>query len=133
MTGPERLPQGSPPRPDGSEDERPLMRAIRRVEQTLVRETEALRKRQSIDMDDMNRRKSQGLLELSRVGRRLDPKAIDADLERMLRRLRGTLAENRAALDLYLGAAREISATVTSAIREADSDGTYSIDGSVGF
>ena len=97
-----------------------------RLLQLLDRETTALRTRQPVDMDDLCDRKNQALLELSRIGRRLEAGAIDAELRPVLHELREKLDENRAVLKLHLQAVGEVAEILAAAIRDADSDGTYS-------
>lgn len=110
--------------PQGSER---LLDAIERVSQALDLETEALKNRDSVDVEELNNRKSQGLLELSRIGRRLDGAELDPRAVEMLSELRRKLEENRSVLKLHLEAVQEISQILTDAIRDEESDGTYSI------
>lgn len=110
--------------PPGSER---LIDAIERVALALDTETAALRNREPVDVEELNNRKSQGLLELSRIGRRLDGAELDPRAIELLSELRGKLEENRAALKLHLEAVQEISDILTTAIRDEESDGTYSL------
>jgi hypothetical protein len=103
-----------------------LKHAAARLVQLLDRETAALRKRQPVDMDDLSNRKNQALLELSRIGRTIDGDALDDQLRLMLRELRKKLDENRTVLKLHLQAVGEVADILAAAIRDADSDGTYS-------
>ena len=104
-----------------------LIHAIERVSKVLELETAALKNRQQLDIDDLNNRKSQGLLELSRIGRRLDGAELDRAAIEKLGELREKLEENRAALKLHLEAVQEISEILARALRDEDSDGTYSL------
>ena len=103
-----------------------LRDAVARLILVLDRETAALRQRQPVDMDELCDRKNQALLELSRIGRRLDREAMDPEMQPLLAELREKLAENQAALMLHLQAVQEVAEILTAAIRDAESDGTYS-------
>src|SRR5581483_10545641 len=71
----------SSPSPDTHE---PVMAALSgalaRLEDVISEETTALEARQSIDLEDFNRRKSRSLLELTRLIRTLPPKIMDEPL-----------------------------------------------------
>jgi hypothetical protein len=95
----------------------------------LERETTALRTRQPVDMDDISTRKNQALLELSRIGRRIERDAVDDELRSTLAELRRRLAENQSVLQLHLQAVGEVADILATAIRNAESDGTYSTGG----
>jgi hypothetical protein len=121
----------SAPRPDAAASDHgsanvALKQAVARLSQLLDRETDALRTHQQVDMDDLCHRKNQALLELSRIGRRIDGEAVDDQLRPMLAELRGKLEENRAVIQLHLQAVGEVADILATAIRDADSDGTYS-------
>jgi uncharacterized protein YicC (UPF0701 family) len=98
---------------------------IDRLRDVVEQETAALRSRTQIDLKDFNTRKSHGLLELSRAMRRLEGVPIDEMIETRLKALKAALEANRAVLQLHVEAVREISTTVSEALRAADSDGTY--------
>ncbi len=55
-----------------------LLAALKRLEETVEAETEALLTRRRADHAALNRAKSQSLLELTRLTRGLDPAGIDA-------------------------------------------------------
>jgi flagellar biosynthesis/type III secretory pathway chaperone len=103
-----------------------LKNAVARLVQVLDRETAALRSREPVDLDELCDRKNQALLELSRIGRRFDREDIDPELRPMLAELRQKLDENRTVLTLHLQAVQEVAEILTAAIRDAESDGTYS-------
>jgi hypothetical protein len=103
-----------------------LKSAVARLIQLLDRETAALRRREPVDMDDLCNRKNQALLELSRISPRFDRDAIDSELRSMLAQLRDKLGENRSVLTLHLQAVQEVAEILANAIRDAESDGTYS-------
>jgi hypothetical protein len=102
------------------------LRAIERVEQVIDSETAALRRNDAIDLADFNRRKSHGLLELTRGMRGLDGSEARQAIEARLRPLREKLAENGAVLRRHLDAVQEISSVLARTIRDGESDGTYS-------
>ncbi len=99
-------------------------RIIQRLESVLDEETRLLRANTVFDLQEFNRRKSQGLYDLSRAMHRLDGELDPATSAKLLS-LRRTLEANQAALSLHLEAVREIAAVISDAMREAESDGTY--------
>jgi hypothetical protein len=101
-------------------------KAAERLEQVIDQETMALQTRTGLDLKDFNDRKSLGLLELTRAMRHIEGAAPDPALHARLARLRAKLEINRAALRTHLEAVREISTIVADAMRNAESDGTYS-------
>jgi hypothetical protein len=103
-----------------------LLASLKRLEGTIAAETEALLAHRPIDLEAVNRRKSQSLLELTRLTRGLDPEQLDAPVRDQLLRLRGALERNQDVVGLHLRAVEEISGIVAESIREAESDGTYS-------
>jgi flagellar biosynthesis/type III secretory pathway chaperone len=104
----------------------PLDRVIERLEEVVDQETAALRNRTAIDLKDFNNRKSQGLLELNRALRGLDTSPKDRTVTTRLAGLRAKLDVNRAVLETHLAAVREVATVLADAIRDAESDGTYS-------
>jgi hypothetical protein len=103
-----------------------LLQAIDRLEETVEQETAALRARTPIDLKDFNNRKSHGLLELTRALRHFEAAGLGETARARLARLRGKLEANRVVLQLHVEAVREVSTIMADAIREAESDGTYS-------
>jgi hypothetical protein len=103
-----------------------LRNAAARLIQLLDRETTALRRREPVEMDELCDRKNQALLELSRIGRRLEGESLDPELRSLLVELRKKLDENRSVLKLHLQAVGEVADILATAIRDAESDGTYS-------
>jgi hypothetical protein len=102
-----------------------IVKAAERLELVIDQETAALQARTGVDLKDFNDRKSLGLLELTRAMRHVEGVAPDQALHARLSRLRGKLEINQAALRTHLEAVREISAIVADAMRNAESDGTY--------
>lgn len=119
-----------PSAPRGIEDKAAVVnlveKAVERLQEVVDQETAALRSRQPVDLKVFNDRKSQGLLELTRAMRRLDGPPTDQALLASLTGLRAKLETNRAVLAMHLEAVREISTIMVDAMREAESDGTYS-------
>jgi hypothetical protein len=104
----------------------PVDRAVARLEEVVDQETTALRARTAIDLKDFNNKKSQGLLELNRALRQLDGTPRDKAVLARLASLRAKLDTNRAILEVHLEAVREVATVMADAIRDAESDGTYS-------
>jgi hypothetical protein len=98
---------------------------LARVEEVVDFETAALRSRAQVDFAEISRRKSRSLLELTRAARALPLQSDPVTAER-LAILRKKLVENRDLLGIHLVAAQEVAALLNDAIREAESDGTYS-------
>jgi hypothetical protein len=103
-----------------------LESAVRRLEEAVDQETAALRSRVPIDLNEFNNRKSQGLLELDRALRMLGDNPPSDDMKKALRALRDKLDLNREVLKTHLDAVREVAGIIAEAIRNAESDGTYS-------
>lgn len=126
-----RKPRLAPVKPTVVEDETgvlaSLIRTIERLEETLEQETAGLRSRAPIDLKDFNNRKTHGLLELTRVMRHLDRGSLTPPVAARLSALRISLDVNQRIVKMHLEAVREVTAIVADAIREAESDGTYSV------
>lgn len=103
-----------------------LAGAIGRLQQVVDIETETLRAHGTADLQVFSHRKSQGFLEVSRSMRAFGDAAPDPAVRARLIGLRESLEQNRALLALHLRAAQEIAATLSRALEQADSDGTYS-------
>ncbi|MGR7994620.1 MULTISPECIES: hypothetical protein [unclassified Xanthobacter] len=102
-----------------------LISALDRLEEVLDVENGALAGGGDLDIEEINRRKTRSLLELSRAARALPP-GEDAELAVRVGRLKDKLDENRYLVSVQLGAAQEVGAILDTALREAESDGTYS-------
>ena len=103
-----------------------ILAAIERLIDVIERETRDLAGPGPVDYRAHSQRKSQGLLELSRLepklaGVRSHPRARAA-LAELLRRL----DDNQKLLHARLRAARTIADVLARAIRDGQSDGTYS-------
>lgn len=103
-----------------------LARVIDRLEETVEQETAALRSRTRFDLKEFNNRKSHGLLELTRAMRPFEREGLGEPMRARLAQLRAKLETNRAVLEMHVEAVRELATIMTDAIREAESDGTYS-------
>ncbi len=98
--------------------------ALARLEKALDEENAALARFDAGNIAEFSRIKTQCLLELQRPAR-LHP-AHDAELQARLQALQQKLELNRWLLNLHLEAAKEVSSVIMSALRDAESDGTYS-------
>jgi hypothetical protein len=99
--------------------------SLLRLEEIVEQETEALRSRGAVDLNDFNNRKSQALLELTRMMRSMPGGETSPQTAERVGSLKAKLALNQQALKMHLEAVREISTTLSDAIRNAESDGTY--------
>jgi hypothetical protein len=102
-----------------------LAAVIDRLELTLDAEAQELATHHLGSLGVFNERKARGLVELNRAIRALGAVGDDA-LRSRVDRLRSKLEANRRRLGAHLQAARDISALLTRAIQDAESDGTYS-------
>ncbi len=101
---------------------------VDRLESVIDAETEALQRNIPVDMTDLGNRKRQGLLEMTRSLRAAASAAgSKAEIRDRLGRFAVKLERNRAALGTQLHAVREIADIIAETIREAESDGTYSL------
>jgi hypothetical protein len=99
--------------------------SLARLEEIVDQETAALKTRGVIDLNDFNNRKSQALLELTRMLRSMPGVETTPETSARVGSLKAKLAVNQQALKMHLEAVREISTTLSDAIRNAESDGTY--------
>ena len=100
--------------------------ALTRLEKALDEENTALSSFQSRNLGEFSRVKTQCLLELQRPAQLSRTDIASPELTARLHTLRQKLELNRWLLALHLEAAKEISAVIMSAMRDAESDGTYS-------
>lgn len=103
-----------------------IMPVVERLLQTLDEENGAILRRSRVDYNAFNRRKSQGLLELNRLTPSLKGMRLSPVLAAGLANLQARLETNRRLLSTQLTAARAVSDIITRAIRDSQSDGTYS-------
>ena len=111
---------------DGAAASSAFERCIERLETVVDQETAALKGHAATDLREFNNRKSQGLLELSRSLRYFQGATPSNAVLARLAGLRTKLDANQAVLKLHLEAVREVSTIMADAIRDAESDGTYS-------
>ena len=97
-----------------------------RLEQLIDEETAMLQAHRHGGIAECTRRKRQGLLELDRHMRALGRSVPSQSIIARLAAFRKKLEVNSAALKVELGAAQEVNAIIVRAMREAESDGTYS-------
>jgi len=100
--------------------------ALDRLEKALDQENEALAAFDPRNLSEYSRIKTQSLLELQRSATVLNRENTPPELMQLLTTLRQKLELNSWLLLLHLEAAREVTTVITSAMRDAESDGTYS-------
>jgi hypothetical protein len=104
---------------------RGLLAAIRRLESIVEEETVALATGKKIDFDDFSARKSRSMLEFVRLMRARMHLGSEVEITEEIQRLREKLERNRSILEMHYDAVREIATVIVKAIKEAESDGTY--------
>ncbi|QAU45293.1 flagellar biosynthesis protein FlgN [Bradyrhizobium guangzhouense] len=108
-----------------SEEVSGLLTAIRRLETIVEEETGALATGQKIDFDDFSARKSRSMLEFVRLMRARMHLGSESEITEEIQRLREKLERNRSLLEMHYDAVREVASIFVRAIKEAESDGTY--------
>jgi hypothetical protein len=103
-----------------------ILPAVDRLRQALSDENDDIARRGPVDYHGYNLRKSQGLLELKRLAPAIVGAAIGADLHEALIDLQSKLETNQHMLSTQLKAAQAVADIIARAIRESQSDGTYS-------
>lgn len=94
--------------------------------EALLREEITLLRGASVDMlKQMNHRKSQCLLELSRAARALGDEPAPPALEQGLDRLKQVVADNQQTLSTHIVAVRDIAGLIAEVMQAHESDGTY--------
>jgi len=102
-----------------------ILPVVDRLRQALNEENQDIARRGPVDYRAHNLRKSQGLLELNRLAPALAKQPLGPALRAALDDLRAKLETNRRMLGVQLKAARAVSDIIARAIRESQSDGTY--------
>lgn len=102
-----------------------LLTAIRRLENIVEEETAALATGQKIDFDDFSARKSRSMLEFVRLMRARMHLGAEVEVTEEIQRLREKLERNRSLLEMHYDAVREVAAIIVRAIKDVESDGTY--------
>ncbi|MGT2502061.1 flagellar biosynthesis protein FlgN [Bradyrhizobium guangxiense] len=108
-----------------SDEVRGLLAAIRRLEGIVEEETVALTTGQKIDFDDFSARKSRSMLEFVRLMRVRMHLGGEVEVTEQIQQLREKLERNRSVLEMHYDAVREVAGIIVKAIKEAESDGTY--------
>jgi hypothetical protein len=103
-----------------------LMLAIQRVQDAIDVENARIASARVVELQEFNLRKSQGLLELSRLTPLFADFPIDAGLREALSGLRTKLEDNRRILRVQLKAVQQVSEIIARTIQAGQSDGTYS-------
>ncbi|KPQ09351.1 MAG: flagellar protein FlgN [Saliniramus fredricksonii] len=94
--------------------------------EALLREEITLLRGASVDtLKQMNHRKSQCLLELSRAARALGDEPAPPALEQGLDRLKQVVADNQQTLSTHIVAVRDIAGLIAEVMQAHESDGTY--------
>lgn len=108
-----------------SDEVRGLLSAVRRLEDIVEEETVALATGKKIDFDDFSMRKSRSMLEFVRLMRARMHLGGEAEITAEIQRLREKLERNRSILEMHYDAVREVAAIIVKAMKDAESDGTY--------
>ncbi|QRM30161.1 flagellar protein FlgN [Microvirga sp. VF16] len=103
-----------------------LMKSLDRLEETLDMETAALMARDLSNLDEFNRRKSQCLLEISRIVRTAEIHTLDQKATKRLQDLQSKIEVNQDILRRHMHAVQEVASIISNAIQSAESDSTYS-------
>ncbi len=106
-----------------------LLTTIDRLQAVLEEETALLQTRATPQLTEFIAKKNQALWELSRALRDNRQAAGDPQIAARISELTRALAANQVLLHRHLSAAQEISEILTNAVRAAESDGTYTMDG----
>ena len=102
------------------------MKSLDRLEEALDMETAALMARDLSNLEEFNRRKSQCLLEISRIVRTADIRNLDIKATKRLQDLQVKIEANQDILKRHMHAVQEVASIISSAIQHAESDSTYS-------
>lgn len=108
-----------------SEEVSGLLSAIRRLQTIVEEETVALATGQKVDFDDFSMRKSRSMLEFVRLMRARMHLGGETEITDEIQRLREKLERNRSLLEMHYDAVREVATIIVRAIKDAESDGTY--------
>jgi hypothetical protein len=103
-----------------------LAAIIGRIEEAIDEETTGIRTEPGFDIKASNARKSRHLYELTRAMKGIAETDVLAAHGAGLKRLRGKLAANEAAILAHLNAVNEVAKLMQNAIQQAEADGTYS-------
>lgn len=104
----------------------PVALIVRRLTELLEQETEQLKVNELGNLSHFIDQKSRGLFDLNRaLASQEDISSIDG-LKEELARLRRACESNQAMLSMHLSSVQEITEVIATAMRQAESDGTYS-------
>ena len=103
-----------------------LLPAIERLQSALEAENAQIASRKAVDFHEFNLRKSQGLLELTRLMPIVAGVEIGPNLRAALVGLKAKLEDNRRILRVQLKAVQQVSEIISRTIQAGQSDGTYS-------
>ncbi len=112
--------------PDAHAQISELLTIVERLESVVAAETVALDQHRLSEIVVFTRKKSQILLEVTRLMRLVKLPAADDQLYDRLRQLKSSLNLNRDMLDVQLRAATHLTSVISDAAQAAESDGTYS-------
>jgi hypothetical protein len=98
---------------------------VERLRQTIEAENRDIAQGRPVKYEAYSLRKNQALLELNRLVPALDPATAPGRLREALADLLGQLEINRRALAVQLKACAAVSEIIARAIRDGQSDGTY--------
>jgi flagellar biosynthesis/type III secretory pathway chaperone len=104
-----------------------MMRVAKGLRKILEEEVELLNKNPLADITEITNSKTLYLLELSRMTRRMGELPVDPVVHGQIMELRQALSLNGEALKVHLEASRSVSETIKKAIRDEESDGTYTV------
>ena len=103
-----------------------LLSLIRRIQEAVDEDTQGIRNDVNFDVAASNARKSRYLYDLNRAARGVTEAGLRDDQKIALADLRRALVRNEQAIEAHLNAVREVADIIQSAIRRAETDGTYS-------
>lgn len=98
---------------------------VKRLRDTVAAENEDIAKGRRVAYETYSLRKNQALLELNRLASALGGAVAGGALGEALADLVATLEVNRQALGVQLKASAAVTEIIAKAIREGQSDGTY--------
>ncbi|MGH1418903.1 MAG: hypothetical protein ACRBCJ_08610 [Hyphomicrobiaceae bacterium] len=102
-----------------------LLNLISELLQVLEIEHKSLNNVVDSDLGELGDRKLQLLAAFSRIKRDVANLSKSEELHRKLQELRTALDENQRTLEIHIRAVNDVADTISSAIKESDSDGTY--------
>jgi flagellar biosynthesis/type III secretory pathway chaperone len=102
-----------------------LRDVMRRLMSVLDEENALLAEARDESLDPVIQKKSQLLLELMRAEKALGAERLAPPLLLEVHALKQAMQQNQKLLSLHLTAARDISDTIVTALRQHESDGTY--------